>query len=959
MKKVMIGILILIPVIILLLVAAVANIVKGAAHIAVESVSIEYVDETSAKDGRLTYVLSDIIGKPTDIIYSEHNSQNGKIKVHVTPESATDKTITWQIQGSPNCLDAEYKAAYDYFLQNPDTTPVKPAAMLIDGNGAQVETNTTGIFEVNAFCSFTLKAMAENESAIVEVYIAGYDVKTITLADLSQNNGSMTVGQKTRLGANYTPVDSIIENTVWHSSDESVAVVDKNGVVTAVGVGEAKITLSASVYSDSGKTVDSAPFTVNVSEGISSKYGSSMTTHFTTLTLEDAGLTGRTINGYTNCTVAGNQITLNGSAAAVISTDRGDFTINRCSADAIAIKNAGAFSSAYGFVLEVSSLKLCLEAEFLSVQNDGEMNEVAWQSSNESVATVSATGEVLAKSDGTVTITATRNGQSASVQLNVRNKLASMKLLTSDDYYNVGIARETVFASEKYIDASVDNRKEANSVLIRVLGEPQDATAQELADFYGAFVFEVDEADRAYADFDGAVANELVFKPALEGKGKYTVNVKVSAKYPRYESIGLSETVHINVVYGVEASDETELDRATEDQKEYATKEGNVITSQNFYGKDIQVSSQTRYAISVVSDMTPTYDRYSLINIYGDLYGNNKKIVYNGHDGKSLLNVTWSDVTVSNVLLRVNDLGDDAVITDGDDTKDFNGTIVTVENQGDNMKRRLTNIRLEYSTLENAQKGILCVNCDMTVDGCIIRNIRETAMWVPTRIRMNEDLYYPTYSNVVLNNLIMSNMVGTGGSFSYERFSVDKDDNLLFAETFEENEEYLYENFINKGCNSSLRQTGFVDMYNWMPTSNASLVNIDGNDTLNTILRQASGPIIGLSSIFAPLRYHYKNEDWVHLGFMFAGVCTNDGTLTYKEKNYLDYSFEDTRFTYCDLHDINPNEFAGTMYEDIAKTVKELSVKFVGYKNTCSIIPSTSTPYGNPTRYVARLHGEL
>lgn len=48
--------------------------------------------------------------------------------------------------------------------------------------------------------------------------------------------------EKGKLKATVTPDNALIKDVTWKSSDESVAVVDENGVVTAVGEGEADIT---------------------------------------------------------------------------------------------------------------------------------------------------------------------------------------------------------------------------------------------------------------------------------------------------------------------------------------------------------------------------------------------------------------------------------------------------------------------------------------------------------------------------------------------------------------------------------------------------------------------------------------------------------------------------------------------------------------------------------------------
>ncbi len=51
-------------------------------------------------------------------------------------------------------------------------------------------------------------------------------------------------GETDALLATVTPENALIKDVIWKSSDETVAKVDENGVVTAVGAGEAVITVT-------------------------------------------------------------------------------------------------------------------------------------------------------------------------------------------------------------------------------------------------------------------------------------------------------------------------------------------------------------------------------------------------------------------------------------------------------------------------------------------------------------------------------------------------------------------------------------------------------------------------------------------------------------------------------------------------------------------------------------------
>lgn len=73
-------------------------------------------------------------------------------------------------------------------------------------------------------------------------------VQSVTLDETSL---SLSVGDTERLVATVTPDDATNKNVVWSSSDEAVATVDQNGIITAIKEGQATITVSST---DGNKT---------------------------------------------------------------------------------------------------------------------------------------------------------------------------------------------------------------------------------------------------------------------------------------------------------------------------------------------------------------------------------------------------------------------------------------------------------------------------------------------------------------------------------------------------------------------------------------------------------------------------------------------------------------------------------------------------------------------------------
>ena len=71
-------------------------------------------------------------------------------------------------------------------------------------------------------------------------------IKPVAMTSLSVSPelASLVVGESVTLSVSHEPVDATVMSVVWSSSDEAVATVSADGVVTAVGVGDATVTVA-------------------------------------------------------------------------------------------------------------------------------------------------------------------------------------------------------------------------------------------------------------------------------------------------------------------------------------------------------------------------------------------------------------------------------------------------------------------------------------------------------------------------------------------------------------------------------------------------------------------------------------------------------------------------------------------------------------------------------------------
>ena len=1023
MKKVMVGILILIPILILFIVAMVSNIISMQAWISVEDIQLtEKWSERTAENISLS--LDGIQGK-TISIYDYVN-------VKVLPEKANKYTIEWKIDGNVTYTDEEYQEKYEAYVREisalkselaaeypvfstnerrtaynqakikyPDDSAkiiddmakslvgiMSPAVSFVSEDEFDVDSNSTGKFIVSSYCNFTVKVVAENVSKTLSVSVVGDNVERVTIGNINGEDNNISVGEAKRLVPNYTPIDSIVNYTIWHSDNEDVATVDQNGVVRALKAGSANITMQASVHSSERgeiRYITSGAYVVNVTaKGASTKYGKTLYTAKKSFTLEELGLSLGAVAAE-GCTIEENTVTLTADKA-VISTENGNFEIYSVEENSIAIANASFFENKEnGYVLAVGEHTLKLGAVFSDELALGKPSDVEWTSSDTDVATVNENGEVKGLSNGVVVITASDgNGKSASLTLKVRKKLASIQLRTSDSSLTVGVAKETVFASERYVDVSTGGSKVANSTNIVVQGEPRDATASELAEFYDSYVFEIVSGGE-YAHFDETVANKLVFDSALEGKGKQNIVVRVSARYPKHEGVSkfTTEEVTIKAIYGVSVSNIDELLKAVKDQKEYAYKEGNFIpaktTFEHVNGEDNYIvqeneSSKHNYAICLTDNcaykveydengnVKTIGDRDGRAQFYGDLYGNNKMIsAITGQVSHQLVRISWSNVTFSNVILRANSHPEDKEISSAQDTKSFKGDLVIIGSDVHWDYYRVVNVKFEYCIMENAVSALSFRNNNLELTGCIIRNLLSAGMVVPQRIfyKDSDKTYHPYYSHIKIHNLVFSNTLGSLMAATYEKFAVkptsDGKGEYRFVPGDEKaNYAYVMENFYEKGINTEIEQTGFMEAYNWQDVSNAALFST-GDASYDEIIKQASGNVLRNNSAFANYRYVDKdNTCWLHVAFVVAGLSF-EGSSMYTEVPSMKVTLSDKDSYYTlDTRTIKKEskDFFGLAGETILGSVP---IFVYGYPNTAKITPYST--YQINSAFIDRMHG--
>ena len=258
------------------------------------------------------------------------------------------------------------------------------------------------------------------ESIYVTVSQAGAKGKYIALESLEINSALTTIieGQSQQLSVRYFPSNASEKQVIWTSSDPYVAQVSESGLLTAISVGSATIT----VHSEDGKHIAKCIFNVisktidvtGVSLDNTSITMTEGTTQTLTATVAPENATDKSVTWSSNnisvATVSSSGVVTAkaaGTATITVKTNDGAKTAT-CS---VTVKAATV--AVTGVSLDKNSLSLRVgDVSTLTatvMPSNATDKSVTWSSSNTAIATVSSTGVVTANNVGSAVITVATN----------------------------------------------------------------------------------------------------------------------------------------------------------------------------------------------------------------------------------------------------------------------------------------------------------------------------------------------------------------------------------------------------------------------------------------------------------------------------------------------------------------------------------------------------------------------
>lgn len=812
MKKVLIGLLLIIPMAIVAAVVLVTNVVLITPDITVASIAI--VDPDFYQD-------VDNVS-----LYFDRPGMQYQLAALVLPKKATNKKVHWSIENSVS-YDPEYEGDI----------------ATVDDNG-NVTINWTGTFDVIAKtddggktdrCRFEIKSDVARSAYIV--------YKDVKLGETP--NIEITTDEIIRLEACAHPIDVDLEYVTWESNDKNVLSVDANGVVVPQGAGTATVTMklkSKDFVSGSEKRV--APEIVRTVQ-ITVRGGVFPTAlkyvYTDSVSLSSIDAVGSTLVKSQNATLESGAIVFSGKTGyAVLEKGGKTMTLRKVeSENSIVFENADVIENS---TVIVGKVPYKLNAIFAA--SGAKANGARYYSSNTDVATIDEkTGLITAISNGEVMFTAEFGGESISIDLHVRKPVIYFMLEKDAPQ---GIADECVYGSmyfeypgEEMTGRLVPLRQ------IKVVA-PEDLTGSENRN---RFKWSVVSDDNIVTKID---ENGMITFSEFEKGVRKNVKVTAEAKDSPYAGDSIKREYNFTVMYGVNVETADELTKAVNEEidgKKYEVFLRNDITIRSIR----YTEADTRNISGEKGEEIRTWCNAPL-KLTTSLYGNGHTIDWKHRDyddhptakpnimGSNILVMDGPQekdaprVLLRNVKIKSSELPKNNTFAN----KDFVG--IGVETKG--------NVHVQYCVIENAMYCMRVGGYDNEEEAIKKGDFAETL--IEGTIMSNSSKFtcfsWCTYKNqrVVMKNCVYGQAASPSVGFS----------------SGDNNEEHT--------CNLDIQ--GILRIYNWKQDVDLDLVGgITNNEAIDNLLKEVIQK--GLSGKrYEHLFVKDSGVRYMHCGMMFSGL---------------------------------------------------------------------------------------
>lgn len=880
MKKVLIGVLILIPIIIVASVLLTTNIISKNSYLPVDRVELN--------ENNIEFSLDN--GNTIDTL-----------KATVYPRLAKNHNLTWSIEEQHS--DIPFVYAKDDPCQDCADLSDKELKEHIDTNHIDIATiDNNGVVTVYGYGSFIVKVTTEegNKFATCSVKVVGDKVTKIELmpygssSKLSEKDViSMDTGERLLVNPIFTPGGARDKTVTWKSADERIVEVDKNGILSAKGAGETTISVSSN---DTGIGT-SVKVKVNngVFKGESYCYTADTTVNvknymnvsdFTTAQVAGGTLSSDgTLNFDENATVA--TVTVNGKTFSAIKVDAlSDDDIVFKNYDILLQKLYNKNGDEVEYIVK-RGLPIYLEVVYRNPEKSGvpevdfSSNDIAPGSPIVNIEQFDQSGKesnvgnvamIEPNKEGDVKILAkdrTTNKTCSTVELKVVTPVFAINLALNATDAKRGIAAETVFGNKIF---NADCTETSPYSFYMDFNYPKDVDIEN---------FEFSTSDESIAKFSDEKGsyNKLVLNDKMpdEKKGlKNKVIITIKAKYPMYDNMPVVATYVLNVIDGYTVSNETQLKKALHEKKESVA----IYVKDSTAGGKLEIRADNNTDASKITMQEGT-----------SMYGNGFIVCFNEQDMidrkndyfNELLKIETSNVHIENAILRMgyNDPEAKNGLLQWEKSRRCVRILHEIENYDDETKNNETinNISFKYCIFENAKTVMEIAGADVNIEGCIFRNSSANSLFIP--MSGNTSTYGRLPANVTLKNTVFTHSalmpIFVQTDFERDKNRKDESGNIIGypeGSTWEDMKKTGYkDHFINV--------EGFLDIYNWINiedfSSTSGLVPSTGIESVDAIVGTSGAQIIAnelLQPEYSGVRHTFNGQEYVHLGIAVLGMTS-------------------------------------------------------------------------------------
>lgn len=890
MKKVLIGVLILIPIIIVASVLLTTNIISKNSYLPVDRVELN--------ENNIEFSLDN--GNTIDTL-----------KATVYPRLAKNHNLTWSIEEQHS--DIPFVYAKDDPCQDCSDLSDKELKEHIDTNHIDIATiDNNGVVTVYGYGSFIVKVTTEegNKFATCSVKVVGDKVTKIELmpygssSKLSEKDViSMDTGERLLLNPIFTPGGARDKTVTWKSADERIVEVDKNGILSAKGAGETTISVSSN-DTGFGTSVKVKVNNDGVFKGESYCYTADTTVNvknymnvsdFTSVTVAGGNISADgTLNFDENATVA--TVTVNGKTFSAIKVDAlSDDDIVFKNYDILLQKLYNKNGDEVEYIVK-RGLPIYLEVVYRNPEKSGvpevdfSSNDIAPGSPIVNIEQFDQSGKesnvgnvamIEPNKEGNVKILAkdrTTNKTCSTVELKVVTPVFAINLALNATDAKRGVAAETVFGNKIF---NADCTETSPYSFYMDFNYPKDV------DFENFEFSTSDESIAKFSDEKGSY-NKLVLNDKMpdEKKGlKNKVIITIKAKYPMYDNMPVVATYVLNIIDGYTVSNETQLKKALHEKKESVA----IYVKDSTAGGKLEIRADNNTDASRITMQEGT-----------SMYGNGFIVCFNEQDMidrkndyfNELLSIKTSNVHVENAILRMgyNDPEAKNGLLQWEKSRRCVRILHEIENYDDETKNNETinNISFKYCIFENAKTVMEIAGADVNIEGCIFRNSSANSLFIP--MSGNTSTYGRLPANVTLKNTVFTHSalmpICVQTDFDRDRKREDESGKVVGypeGSTWEDMKKTGYkDHFINV--------EGFLDIYNWInidefaTTGSGLIPPTNLNDALDALISQEGSKIIAnvlLNDQYNDVRHTINNQEYVHLGIVVLGMTApvSDGII--------------------------------------------------------------------------------